>query len=68
MFNTVSDKGVTYESAFAYFKRELAKVGVTTVKRFKAVLRTIQSRECEDRKRALEAKREAERKSAKSTI
>ena len=53
---------ITYESVFSYYARQLAKVGVASVGTFRAIIHSAQNRECEDRKRALEAKREAERK------
>ena len=53
---------ITYESVFRYYSRELAKSGITNVKKFRAVLHAAQSRACEERKRNLEAKHEAERK------
>jgi len=48
---------VTYESVFAYFKRELKKQGVDSARSFKAILHSSQNMECTDRRRALEAKR-----------
>ena len=53
---------ITYESVFSYYARQLAKIGVDSVGKFRAIIHSAQNRECEDRKRALEAKREAERK------
>ena len=52
---------ITYESVFSYYARQLAKIGVESVGTFRAIIHSAQNRECEDRKRALEAKREAER-------
>ena len=49
----------TYRAAFDYFRRILAGVGVRTVAAFKAVIHAIQSRECEERRRRLEEKRNA---------
>ena len=59
---------ITYESVFNYYTRQLAKIGVRTVETFKAIIHSSQNRECEDRKRELEARREAERKAAKHGI
>ena len=53
---------ITYESVFSYYSRQLAKNGVASVGMFKAIIHSVQSRECEVRKHDLEAKREAERK------
>ena len=53
---------ITYESVFSYYSRLLAKNGVASVGMFKAIIHSVQSRECEARKHDLEAKREAERK------
>ena len=53
---------ITYESVFSYYSRQLAKNGVASVGMFKAIIHSVQSRECEARKHDLEAKREAERK------
>ena len=55
---------ITYESVFSYYARQLAKIGVDSVGTFRAIIHSSQNRECEDRKHALEAKREAERKAA----
>ena len=59
---------VTYKSVFEHCRRELATVGVTTEGFFRRILHAAQSRECEARKRVLEAKREAERKKTKCGI
>ena len=48
---------VTYEMAFEYSRRELSDVGIDDVKKFRAVLHSVRNMECEDRRRALEAKR-----------
>ena len=51
---------VTYESVYDYYRIKLAAAGVTSVKLFKSILHSVQNKECADRKRELEAKREAE--------
>jgi hypothetical protein len=56
---------ITYESVFRYYAQQLAKIGVESVGTFRAIIHSSQNRECEDRKRELEAKREAERKAKK---
>ena len=43
--------------AFEYSRRELADIGIDNVKKFRAVLHSVRNMECEDRRRALEAKR-----------
>ena len=48
---------ITYESVFSYYSRQLAKNGVASVGMFKAIIHSVQSRECEARKHELEAKR-----------
>ena len=48
-----------------YELSDSAKVDVKTVAMFRAIIHSTQSRECEDRKRELDAKREAERKAKK---
>ena len=58
---------ITHESVFNYFKIKLAKVGVTKLSMFKAVLHSAQNMECAQRKRELDAKREAERKAKSAT-
>ena len=47
---------VTHESAFRYFSRQLAQHGIDSVKKFKTVLHSAQSLECNHRKKALDAK------------
>ena len=56
--NSVNTR-ITYKSVFEHFRRRLEAVGVTTERQFRAILHSAQSRECEDRRRALEAKRDA---------
>ena len=51
---------LTHESVFKYFRRRLAAHGIDTVKKFKTVLHSAQSLECNRRKRALEAKADAQ--------
>ena len=51
----------TYKAAFEYFAASLKAIGVKTVAAFKAIIHAVQSRQCEARKKALEAKRSAER-------
>ena len=60
-----TNRGVTYESAFEYFKKELAEVGIKKLSKFIAVIHALQTQEYEARKRELDAKREAERKAQK---
>ena len=48
---------ITYESVFSYYSRQLAKTGVESVGMFKAIIHSVQSRECEARKHELEAER-----------
>ena len=48
---------ITHESVFNYFKTKLAKVGVTKLSVFKAILHSAQNMECAQRKRELAAKR-----------
>ena len=57
---------VTYESVFTYFKGKLVAAGINTVKKFKAVLHATKNLEYARRIKALEAKREAERKAKKN--
>ena len=57
---------ITFEAVFAYYRRQLEKLGIDTVKKFRIIVHSSQSRESEARKRALEAKREAERKAKKN--
>ena len=57
---------ITYESVFSYYARQLVKIGVDSVGTFRAIIHSSQNRECEDRKHALEAKREAERKAKRT--
>ena len=57
---------VTYESVFTYFKGKLVAAGINTVKKFKAVLHATKNLEYARRVKALEAKREAERKAKKN--
>ena len=52
-----SNGRVTYEMAFEYSRRELSDIGIDDVKKFRAVLHSVRNMECEDRRRALEAKR-----------
>ena len=51
---------VTYESVYDYYRIKLAAAGVTSVKLFKSILHSVQNKDCADRKRELETKREAE--------
>ena len=53
---------MTYKAAFAYFRRALEKIGIMTVSVFKAIIHAVQSRECEDRRKDLEAKKESPEK------
>ena len=53
---------ITYASVFNHFSRQLVKHGITSAKQFRAVLHAAQSLESSRRIKALEAKREAERK------
>ena len=62
-----SNRSVTYEAAFDYYRKELARVGIAKLSKFIAVIHALQTQECADRKRALEAKREAERKAKSKT-
>ena len=56
---------MTYKAAFAYFATKLRELGIKTVEVFKRIIHAVQSRECEDRRKDLEAKKEDEaRKSA----
>ena len=57
---------ITFEAVFAYYRRQLEKLGIDTVKKFRIIVHSSQSRESEARKRALEAKIEAERKAKKN--
>jgi hypothetical protein len=50
------------KAAFAYFASKLKEIGVKTVAMFKAIIHAVQSRECEARRKDLEAKKEAEAK------
>ena len=52
----------TYKAAFEYFRRALVEIGVKTVEAFKRIIHAVQSRECEARRKDLEAKRDAEAK------
>ena len=53
---------MTYKAAFAYFASKLKEIGVKTVAMFKAIIHAVQSRECEDRRKELESKKEADAK------
>ena len=53
---------MTYKAAFEYFATKLKELGVKTVEMFKRIIHAMQSRECEDRRKELEAKREAKRR------
>ena len=52
----------TYETAFRYFARQLAKHGIDSVKKFKAVLRSMQSTECTERHKKLDEQRDGTKK------
>ena len=56
---------ITYGAVFGYYSRQLKEIGVKSAGMFRAIIHSAQSRECEDRKHALEAKIEAERKAKK---
>ena len=64
--STVARNGIntrmTYKAAFAYFASKLKELGVKTVEMFKRIIHAMQSRECEDRRKELEAKKDAEAK------
>ena len=53
---------ITYTSVFTHFSRQLAKHGIVSAKQFRTILHAAQSLESSRRIKALEAKREAERK------
>ena len=53
---------MTYKAAFAYFATKLRELGIKTVEVFKRIIHAVQSRECEGRRKELEAKREAKRR------
>lgn len=55
-----------YKAAFEHYSRRLAEVGVTSVKMFRAVMHSIQNMKCADGIKALEAKRDAERKAKRT--
>lgn len=57
-----SRRGLTHEAAFGYYRRELAKAGVTSAKQFVAILNSIKSKACAARRKELEAKQESLRK------
>ena len=48
---------MTYKAAFAYFASKLKEIGVKTVEMFKRIIHAVQSRECEGRRKELEAKK-----------
>ena len=52
----------THEAAFNWYKRQLSLVGVDTPEKFKAVIHTVNNTNSAESIKALEAKREAERK------
>lgn len=58
---------ITFEAVFAYYRRQLERLGINSVKKFKMAVHSVQSRESAKSKRDLEAKREAERKAKKKT-
>ena len=44
---------ITYEAAFGRFRRELTAAGIDSATKFRRVIHSTQSRECEARKRKL---------------
>ena len=48
---------MTYKAAFEYFAAKLKELGIRTVAMFKAIIHAVQSRECEGRRKELEAKK-----------
>ena len=50
---------MTYKAAFAYFATKLRELGIKTVEAFKRIIHAVQSRECEDRRKDIEAKKES---------
>ena len=58
---------ITFEAVFAYYRRQLEKLGIDTVKKFRMAVHSVQSRESAKSKRDLEAKIEAKRKAKKNT-
>ena len=58
----------TYKAAFEYFRRALVEIGVKTVEAFKRIIHAVQSRECEARRKDLEAKRDTEAKGGKLDV
>ena len=55
---------ITYASVYNHFSRQLVKHGITSAKQFRTILHAAKSLESSRRIKALEAKREAERKAA----
>lgn len=53
---------MTYKAAFAYFATKLRELGIKTVEVFKRIIHAVQSRECEGRRKDIEAKKQAEAK------
>ena len=64
--STVARNGIntrmTYKAAFEYFATKLKELGIRTAAMFKRIIHAMQSRECEDRRKELEAKKQAEAK------
>ena len=58
---------VTYEAVFKRHLEELAAFGITTVVQLQKILHAAQSRECEKRKRKLDAQRDGRRKVVSQT-
>ena len=58
---------ITHETVFKFFSRHLAEHGITTAKQFHKILHAAQSRECEERKRKLDAQRDGRRKEVSQT-
>ena len=53
---------ITYASVFRHFSRQLEKVGVTSLAKFRAVIRSMQSAECMKRRKQLDAQRDGRKK------
>ena len=53
---------MTYKAAFAYFATKLRELGIKTVKDFKRIIHAVQSRECEGRRKDIEAKKAPQEK------
>ena len=58
---------VTYEAVFKRHLEELAAFGITTVVQLQKIVHAAQSRECEARKRKLDAQRDGRRKEVSQT-